>query len=151
MKRNVWGLVFIFLLVLLVDARPAWAYIGPGAGFAFLTSFFMLFASFFMAFFTFLTWPIRVLLRFFKRRKALANAKTDRVVILGLDGLEPTLTERLMSEGKLPNLKKLQEQGSYSHLQTTYPALSPVAWSAFSTGVGPGRHNIFDFLSRDRH
>ncbi|RMF69815.1 MAG: nucleotide pyrophosphatase, partial [Calditrichaeota bacterium] len=33
----------------------------------------------------------------------------------------------------------------------TYPALSPVAWSAFSTGVGPGRHNIFDFLSRDRH
>ncbi|MFQ5640739.1 MAG: alkaline phosphatase family protein [bacterium] len=143
--------LFTIAIFLFIDATPALAYIGPGAGFAFLTSFMMLFASFFMAFFTLLTWPIRVFFRFFKRRKALTKAKTERVVILGLDGLEPTITERLLKEGKLPNLKKLQEQGSYSHLQTTYPALSPVAWSAFSTGVGPGRHNIFDFLSRDRH
>ena len=151
MKRRFWILSFGLLCALMtLDAQPALAYIGPGAGFAFLTSFLMLFASFFMAFFTFLTWPIRVLFRFFKRRKALAKAQTDRVVILGLDGLEPTITDRLLSEGKLPNLKKLQEQGCYKRLQTTYPALSPVAWSAFSTGVGPGRHNIFDFLSRDK-
>lgn len=147
------SILFFFLLTIFIvtDTQPALAYIGPGAGFAFLTSFLMLFASFFMAFFTFLTWPIRVFVRFFKRRKALAQAKTDRVVILGLDGLEPSIAERLLREGKLPNLKKLQEQGSYTHLQTTYPALSPVAWSAFSTGVGPGRHNIYDFLSRDKH
>jgi predicted AlkP superfamily phosphohydrolase/phosphomutase len=144
-------LLILLLFLLVIDAQPAFAYIGPGAGFAFLTSFLMLFASFFMAFFTFLTWPARVLVRFFKRRKALANAKAERVVILGLDGLEPTITERMLQEGKLPNLQKLKEQGSYSKLQTTYPALSPVAWSAFSTGVGPGKHNIFDFLSRDRH
>lgn len=152
MTRATWTLLTIVLAAcFLTDAQPAFAYIGPGAGFAFLTSFLMLFASFFMAFFTFLTWPVRVLIRFFKRRKAMANAKADRVVILGLDGLEPTITERLMREGKLPNFQKLAEQGSYSHLQTTYPALSPVAWSAFSTGVGPGKHNIFDFLARDRH
>ncbi len=144
-------LLILLLFFLVIDTQPALAYIGPGAGFAFLTSFLMLFASFFMAFFTFLTWPARVLVRFFKRRKALANAKAERVVILGLDGLEPTITERMLQEGKLPNLQKLKEQGSYSKLQTTYPALSPVAWSAFSTGVGPGKHNIFDFLSRDRH
>ncbi len=142
--------LLILLVFLIIDAQPAFAYIGPGAGFAFLTSFAMLFASFFMAFFTLLTWPFRVFLRFFKRRKALARAKTDRVVILGLDGLDPTITERMLQEGKLPNLKKLKEQGSYKHLQTTYPALSPVAWSAFATGVNPGRHNIFDFLSRNR-
>ncbi len=142
---------FVLIGLMLLDVQPALAYIGPGAGFAFLTSFLMLFASFFMAFFTLLTWPIRVLLRFFKRRKALAKARADRVVILGLDGLEPSITERLMREGKLPNLARLRAQGAYMHLQTTYPALSPVAWSAFSTGVGPGRHNIFDFLSRDRH
>lgn len=152
MSRNLKiATLLLLLLSVLVDAQPAFAYIGPGAGFAFLTSFLMLFASFFMAFFTFLTWPIRVLVRFFKRRKALAAAKTERVVILGLDGLEPSITERLLQEGKLPNLQKLQDSGSYSHLQTTYPALSPVAWSAFSTGVGPGGHNIFDFLSRNRH
>ncbi len=141
-------LFFVFLLIL--GSQPAHAYIGPGAGFAFLTSFLMLFASFFMAFFTLLTWPVRVIVRFFKRRKAFAHARTDRVVILGLDGLEPTITERLLKAGKLPNLQKLREQGSYSHLQTTYPALSPVAWSAFSTGVDAGGHNIFDFLSRHK-
>ncbi|MFQ5823232.1 MAG: alkaline phosphatase family protein [bacterium] len=147
-----WILAFVFFtLFMIVDVQPALAYIGPGAGFAFLTSFLMVFVSFIMAFLTLLTWPIRVFIRFFKRRKALANAKTDRVIILGLDGLEPTITERMLEEGKLPNLQNLQQQGSYSHLQTTYPAISPVAWSAFSTGVGPGQHNIFDFLSREFH
>ncbi len=149
-KSEVLVVIFCLGLFMFVDAQPAWAYIGPGAGFAFLTSFLMLFASFFMAFFTLFTWPVRVFIRFFKRRNAYANAKTDRVVILGLDGLEPTITERLLQEGKLPNLKKLQEQGSYSHLQTTYPAISPVAWSAFSTGVDAGGHKIFDFLSRHK-
>ena len=40
--------------------------------------------------------------------------------------------------------------GCYSRLRTTYPALSPVAWSSFATGTNPARHNIFDFLNRDR-
>ena len=152
MKRNLWLITFALCAIFtLVDTQPALAYIGPGAGFAFLTSFFMLFASFLMAFFTFLTWPIRLIIRFFKRRKILEKAKANRVVILGLDGLEPTIVEGLLRDGKLPNMQKLAEQGSYSHLQTTYPALSPVAWSAFATGVSPGRHNIFDFISRNRH
>ena len=30
------------------------------------------------------------------------------------------------------------------------PPLSPVAWSSFLTGSNPGKHNIYDFLSRDR-
>jgi predicted AlkP superfamily phosphohydrolase/phosphomutase len=29
------------------------------------------------------------------------------------------------------------------------PALSPVAWSTFATGVDPSRHGIFDFIARD--
>ncbi len=29
------------------------------------------------------------------------------------------------------------------------PPLSPVAWSTFQTGVNPGKHNIFDFLTPD--
>ncbi len=147
-----YGVIIFFLCAFFVlgDAQPAHAYIGPGAGFAFLTSFLMLFASFFMAFFTLLTWPARVFIRFFKRRKAFVDAKTDRVVILGLDGLEPTIAERLLQEGKLPNLQKLRQQGSYSHLQTSFPALSPVAWSVFATGVNAGGHKVFDFLSRQK-
>ena len=63
--------------------------------------------------------------------------------------LIPGLAERFMAEGKLPNLKRLASEGSYRRLRTTFPALSPVAWSTFATGVNPGKHNIFDFLNRD--
>ena len=53
-----------------------------------------------------------------------------------------------MAEGRLPNLSRLRQQGSFHRLRTTFPALSPVAWSTFATGVSPAKHNIFDFLSR---
>ena len=36
-------------------------------------------------------------------------------------------------------------------IRTTYPSVSPVAWSSFSTGTHPAKHNIFDFLNRDLH
>jgi len=63
--------------------------------------------------------------------------------------MEPTLIEKYMSEGKLPNFSKLRKKGVYAKLQTTTPAISPVAWSSFMTGSNPSKHNIFDFLSRD--
>ena len=53
-----------------------------------------------------------------------------------------------MAEGRLPNLQRLREQGSFHRLRTTFPSLSPVAWSTFATGVNPAKHNIFDFLNR---
>jgi predicted AlkP superfamily phosphohydrolase/phosphomutase len=73
-----------------------------------------------------------------------------RLVIVGLDGLDPKIVEELSLQGRMPNLKVLAEEGSYSRLGTTLPALSPVAWSTFQTGVNPGSHNIFDFLTRDK-
>ena len=125
------------------------AYIGPGAGFAFLGSFLTLAVSLALSFFSLLTWPIRVLWMQVRRRKSLRRARVKKIIFLGLDGLDPTLTERFMSEGKLPNLTRLKDEGSYRRLRTTFPALSPVAWSTFATGVNPAKHNIFDFLNRD--
>jgi predicted AlkP superfamily phosphohydrolase/phosphomutase len=72
-----------------------------------------------------------------------------RVIVLGLDGLEPSIVETLFSRGELPNFARLQQQGSYRRLRTTYPAQTPVAWSSFSTGTNPGGHGIFDFIRRD--
>ena len=72
-----------------------------------------------------------------------------RVIVLGVDGLEPTIVEELMEKGKLPNFSKLKRTGTYSHLSTTNPAESSVAWSSFITGTNPGTHGIFDFLLRD--
>ena len=121
---------------------------GPGAGFAFLGSFLTLVAGFFLSFFSLLLWPFRTAWRAVRRRKGYRHAWVKKIVFLGLDGLDPRLTERLMAEGKLPNLARLAAEGSYTRLRTTFPALSPVAWSTFATGVSPAKHNIFDFLDR---
>jgi hypothetical protein len=124
------------------------AYIGPGAGFAFLGSFLSLIASLLLTACSFLIWPFRMVWALARRRQGFRKAKIRRLIFLGLDGLDPRLTERFMAEGKLPNLARLKEEGSYHRLRTTFPSLSPVAWSTFATGVSPAKHNIFDFLNR---
>jgi predicted AlkP superfamily phosphohydrolase/phosphomutase len=125
------------------------AYIGPGAGFAFLGSFLTIVISLLASLLSLLLWPFRLLWLAVRRRGRFGKAQVRKVIFLGLDGLDPNLTEQWMAEGKLPNLSALREQGCYSRLRTTFPPLSPVAWSTFATGVNPGKHNIFDFLNRD--
>ena len=73
----------------------------------------------------------------------------DKVIVIGLDGLEPDIVEAMQHNGELPHMARLQNRGGYSRIKTTYPAQTPVAWSTFSTGTNPGGHGIFDFLSRD--
>jgi predicted AlkP superfamily phosphohydrolase/phosphomutase len=143
-------LLLLTVLLVLLTASPAHAYIGPGAGFALAGSFLAAFAALFSAVVLLLTWPVRLLARaLFGRRRALARSRVKRVVILGLDGMDYSLTERLLSEGKLPHLAALRDQGCFKPLATTVPSISPVAWSSFQTGVNPGKHNIFDFLAPD--
>ncbi|HSO23032.1 MAG TPA: alkaline phosphatase family protein [Chondromyces sp.] len=78
------------------------------------------------------------------------GSSTDKkVIVLGLDGLDPKILSGLMQAGRLPNFKKLAELGSLQPLATTMPALSPVAWSSFITGMTPGGHGIADFIARD--
>jgi predicted AlkP superfamily phosphohydrolase/phosphomutase len=141
-------LALIVGLVLLFPAR-AEAYAGPGAGFAVLSSFWTIFVAFLYSFYALVTWPIRQLLRLFRRRKAYGKAQVKRVVIIGFDGMDPALATRFMDEGRLPNLARLRDSGTFRPLRTTFPAISPVAWSTFQTGVNPGKHNIYDFLARD--
>jgi predicted AlkP superfamily phosphohydrolase/phosphomutase len=72
-----------------------------------------------------------------------------KAIVIGLDGLEPSIVETMLERGELPNLAKIRKSGGYSRLKTTYPAQTPVAWSSFATGTNPGGHGIFDFISRD--
>ena len=72
-----------------------------------------------------------------------------KVIVIGLDGLEPKIVEPMLAQGELPHLARLRASGGYSRCQTTFPAQTPVAWSTFATGVNPGGHGIFDFIRRD--
>ena len=74
---------------------------------------------------------------------------SKKVLILGLDGLDPQVVTRLMDQGKLPSFWKLRGKGSFSPLGTSIPPESPVAWSTFLTGLDAGGHGIFDFIHRD--
>ncbi len=125
------------------------AYIGPGAGITFLGSFLILLTSLGLLVLSILTWPIRFLILWIKHRRFHLKPLASRVVVIGLDGLDPGRVRRLMSVGKLPNFQKLADTGTISDLATTLPPISPVAWSSFQTGVNPGKHNIYDFLNRD--
>ncbi len=157
----IWRLIAVLLLsvIVLFGAEPTGvasasprvhhAYIGPGAGIALVGSFLAVLTALFSAVVAIVTWPVRRIWLFFRGRRAMQDAHVRRVVIVGLDGLDPDVAERFLAEGLLPNLKRLQHTGSYQRLGTTFPPLSPVAWSSFSTGTNPGKHNIFDFLSRN--
>ena len=72
-----------------------------------------------------------------------------KVIVIGLDGLEPTIVESLLDAGELPYLAQMKAVGGFSRVATTTPAQTPVAWSTFATGTNPGAHGIFDFIRRD--
>lgn len=72
-----------------------------------------------------------------------------KTIVLGFDGADHRIVERMLGEGKLPSLAKLAAAGGFRPLLPTIPAQTPVSWSTFSTGLSPGRTQIFDFLKRD--
>lgn len=130
-RRRFHFAVAAVLLALWIWSPPAdevsVAYVGPGAGFAFLGSLLALVAGFLLSLASLLLWPFRVLRASIRRRRAFRHARVRKLIFLGLDGLDHGLTERYLKEGKLPNLARLREQGSFSPLRTTFPSLSPVA------------------------
>lgn len=73
----------------------------------------------------------------------------QKVIVLGIDGLDPDLLEQYVHAGALPHFAALIEKGSFVRLGTSIPPQSPVAWSNLITGTNPGTHGIFDFIHRD--
>jgi predicted AlkP superfamily phosphohydrolase/phosphomutase len=77
-----------------------------------------------------------------------SRAAGKKVIIIGIDGMDPRLSESMMKEGQLPNLARMRASGGFSTLGTSTPPQSPVAWANFINGAGPGSHGIFDFIHR---
>lgn len=74
---------------------------------------------------------------------------SPRMIILGIDGMDPVITDHLMRKGELPNFRKLAQMGEFTMMRSTIPPQSPVAWGSFITGADPGVYGIFDFIHRD--
>jgi predicted AlkP superfamily phosphohydrolase/phosphomutase len=149
--KNTGALTITFLVVLslLLFCEDVYAYIGPGAGFAFFSSFLVFIVTFILFVFYIISLPVRIILNIFFRKKKSSKGKFRQVVILGLDGMDPALAMQFMKQGKLPNFQRLKDRGVFAPLSTSFPSISPVAWSSFMTGVDPSFHGIFDFFTRD--
>lgn len=72
-----------------------------------------------------------------------------QVVVLGGDGATWDIALPLLREGKLPNLRKLMERGSWGDIRTTLPWRSPILWTSMATGKRADEHGISGFTRRD--
>jgi predicted AlkP superfamily phosphohydrolase/phosphomutase len=80
-----------------------------------------------------------------------AKDSETRVVVFGVDGLDPEMLQERIDRGMMPNFKKLVEGGAnFQALQTSWPPQSPVAWSNFISGTNPGKHGLYDFIHVNR-
>jgi len=84
-------------------AGTADAYIGPGAGFAFAGSLLAMIAAIGLAVASILLWPFTLVYRWLRVGNPFKHAQTKRVVIIGMDGMDPGLATKFMREGRLPN------------------------------------------------
>jgi len=70
-----------------------------------------------------------------------------RIIVLGLDGVDPAVVDQLMSEDKLPNFARMRREGTYGRLASSMPLLSPVVWTTIATGKSPSEHGIAHFVA----
>lgn len=79
--------------------------------------------------------------------------KTDRprIIVIGWDGVPPSLAFEMAKKGELPEVAKLMAEGCAGPLLSTIPPLTAPAWATFFTGKNPGKHGMYDFLAPPRY
>ena len=80
-------------------------------------------------------------------RKAMA----EKVMIIGIDGLDPRLTKKCMDANLMPHTKHLVEIGACREdlmMLGGQPTVTPPMWTTLATGAYPCTHGITCFLSR---
>jgi tetratricopeptide (TPR) repeat protein len=69
-----------------------------------------------------------------------------RVLLIGVDGAEMEIVDRLIAAGKLPTFARLKKEGASGRLRSAEPLLSPIVWTSIATGRAPQDHGVFDFV-----
>ena len=73
---------------------------------------------------------------------------SEKVILLGIDGMDPKFSRKMVDEGYMPNLKKLIERGATRHdlrLLGGVPTITPPMWTTLCTGAYPMTHGVEDF------
>jgi len=77
------------------------------------------------------------------------ESRKRRVVVIGLDGTPHTLLQRLLAEGRMPELARIVAEGELRQMDSIWPWVSSVAWASYMTGRNPAKHGIYGFIDRD--
>ena len=73
---------------------------------------------------------------------------TEKILMLGIDGMDPRFSRKMVEEGKMPNLKKMMEKGAARDdlmLLGGMPTITPPMWTTLATGAYPMTHGIIDY------
>lgn len=74
-----------------------------------------------------------------------------KVVVLGLDGLEYTMLDRMIGAGELPNIARLQAEGVRGEMTVTTPIMSPILWTSMASGYPAEVHGIGGWTTGKGH
>ncbi len=75
----------------------------------------------------------------------LPPVEPSKILLVGIDGGEWDVLDRLLDEGRTPHLARLIGQGTRASLKTLEPTLSPAIWTTIATGKLPEDHGIHGF------
>ena len=80
---------------------------------------------------------------------------TEKLIVLGIDGMDPKFSRKMVDEGYMPNLKKLVEMGAAREdlvMLGAMPTITPPLWATLATGCYPMTHGIYDYaISGEPH
>lgn len=76
-----------------------------------------------------------------------ADFARSRVLLIGVDGLDWERAQRLVSQGRMPNLGRMMENGASGVLRSIPPYVSPIVWTSIATGKLGEKHGIGGFTA----
>lgn len=79
----------------------------------------------------------------------LLTKKRHKILLIGLDGAGWNVMMPIIREGKLPNIKRLMDNGCWGRLETLKSSISEIIWTTIATGKPADLHGITDNLMKD--
>lgn len=76
---------------------------------------------------------------------------STKLLVIGIDGATWDVIDPLIEQNKLPNIKKLLEQGVKAPLKSMHPLSTPIIWTTIATGKKPVKHGITHHLDTQRN
>ena len=74
------------------------------------------------------------------------EVRSDRALLIGIDGATLRMIDPLVAAGRLPNLARIRRAGLSGPLRSSHPLVSPRIWTTIATGKTPLKHGIHGWV-----